>query len=112
MQTAFAFHRVTGDDRLLGVARRFADHILAVFGPGKREGTPGHPEVEMALVELYRTTGNREYLNLAKFFIDSRGRDLIGGDTYLIDQKPFRELDEMVGHAVRMLYLNCGAAGL
>lgn len=112
MQAAIAMHRATGDDRLLNVAVRFADHISSVFGPGKREGTCGHPEIEMALVELYRTTGNRIYLDLSEFFMDSRGKGILGGSPYLIDHKPFRELSEMVGHAVRMLYLNCGAADL
>lgn len=111
-QAAIAHHRVTGKRSLLEVAIRFADHIVDVFGPRKKEGVPGHPEVEMALVELYRETGNRKYLELAKFFIDERGRGLVGGDTYHIDHKPFRNLDEMVGHAVRSLYLTCGATDL
>jgi len=97
---------------LLNIAKRFADHIDNVFGPGKKEGTCGHPEIEMALVELYREIGDKRYLNLAKFFIDGRGKGLIGGETYHIDHKPFRELTEIVGHAVRALYLNCGATDL
>ncbi|MCX7845455.1 MAG: glycoside hydrolase family 127 protein, partial [Dictyoglomaceae bacterium] len=97
---------------LLDIAIRFADHIDSVFGPGKKEGTCGHPEVEMALVELYRETKDFKYLKLAKFFIDERGKGLVGGDLYHIDHKPFRELDEIVGHAVRSLYLNCGATDL
>ena len=54
IQAAVAFYRATGQDRLLRVAQRFADHIDIVFGPGKQQGTPGHPEIETALVELYR----------------------------------------------------------
>jgi len=111
-QAAIAHHRATGKTSLLDVAIRFAEHIASVFGPRKRKGVPGHPEVEMALVELYRETGERKYLDLARFFIDERGKGLIGGNTYHIDHKPFRELDEIVGHAVRSLYLNCGAADL
>jgi DUF1680 family protein len=112
IQAGIAHYRTTGKDTLLNIAKRFADHIDNVFGPGKKEGTCGHPEIEMALVELYRETGDKRYLNLAKFFIDERGKGLIGGETYHIDHKPFRELTEIVGHAVRALYLNCGATDL
>jgi len=110
VQSAVAFYRATGEGTLLEAACRLGDHITGMFGPDKRLGTPGHPEVEMALVELYRTTGKQDYLNLAKFFIDKRGQGVIGGSPYHIDHKPFRELTEIVGHAVRSLYLNCGAA--
>ncbi len=111
-QAAVAHHRVTGDKTLLKVAVRFADHIDSVFGPGKRPEPDGHPEVEMALVELSRETGDAKYLRLAKFFVDQRGHRYISGSPYLQDHKPFRELDEIVGHAVRALYLNAGAADL
>lgn len=112
IQAAIALHRATSDRKLLEVATRLADHIVSIFGPGERPGTPGHPEVEMALVEMYRETRNHAYLELAKKFIDNRGRGIIGGSPYHIDHKPFRELSEIVGHAVRALYLNCGAADL
>lgn len=111
-QAAVAHHRVTGEDKLLKVATRFADLIDKVFGWGKKEVTDGHPEVEMALVELYRETGERRYLELAKFFIDIRGYGRVGGSHYIQDHKPFRELEEITGHAVRALYLNAGAADL
>ena len=77
-QAAVAHHRATGSDRLLNVARRFADHIDATFGPGKRQATPGHPEIETALVELYRETGERRYLALAGFLLDNRGHGWLG----------------------------------
>ncbi len=109
IQAAIAHYRATGKRTFLNVSIKLANHILSVFGPSKRQGTPGHPEVEMALVELYRTTRTSSFLDLAKSFIDNRGRGLIGGSPYHIDHKPFRELDEMVGHAVRSVYLNCGA---
>jgi len=112
IQAAIAFYRATGERKLLNVACRLADHIANIFGPDKRLGVPGHPEIEMALVELYRTTGRREYLELASFFIDNRGKGIIGGSLFHIDHKPFRELDEVVGHAVRALYLNCGATDI
>jgi DUF1680 family protein len=115
IQAAVAHHRVTGKDSLLGIATRFADLICDTFGPageGKREETDGHPEIEMALVELYRETGNARYLDQARFFIDVRGRGTIGGGEYHQDATPLREQGEMVGHAVRAVYLNAGAADL
>ncbi|MEM2929693.1 MAG: glycoside hydrolase family 127 protein [Thermoproteota archaeon] len=112
IQAAIALGRATGDRKLLNAAVRFADHIVRVFGPGGKPGAPGHPEIEMALVELYRETGESKYLNMAKMFIDNRGKGIIGGGVYLVDHKPFMELDEIVGHAVRSLYLNCGATDL
>ncbi len=112
IQGAIAHHRATGKTNFLNVAIKLADYLNRLFGPGRREGTPGHPEIEMALIELYRETNDKKYLNLAKFFIDERGKGIIGGSSYHIDHKPFRELDEVVGHAVRSLYLNCGATDL
>jgi len=108
-QAAIALYRSTGARKLLDVACRAADNITNVFGPGGRQGTPGHPEVEMALVELYRTTGQGAYLQVAEAFLDNRGRGMVGGGQNLIDHRQFRELDEIVGHSVRSLYLNCGA---
>ncbi|MEM3478864.1 MAG: glycoside hydrolase family 127 protein [Candidatus Bathyarchaeia archaeon] len=110
IQAAIAFYRATGHRKLLDSACKFADHIVDTFGPGKLIGVCGHPEIEMALVELYRTVGRKDYLDLARFFIDTRGKGTIGGSPYHIDHKPFRDLNEIVGHAVRALYLNCGAA--
>ncbi|WP_448531755.1 glycoside hydrolase family 127 protein [Pseudothermotoga sp.] len=112
IQAAIAHHRVTKEKTLLNVAMRFADHINRTFGPDKKRGTCGHPEIEMALVELFRETKNQDYLNLARFFILERGKGYAGGKEYTIDHKPFLELNEVVGHAVRMLYLCCGATDL
>jgi len=111
-QAAVAHHRATGRRDLLHIACRFADHIASVFGPGLRHGCDGHPEPEMALVELYRETGQRRYLDLACFLLDERGHGYCGGQEVLQDHKPFRELTEVVGHAVRAMYLNCGAADI
>jgi len=111
-QAAIALYRSTGARKLLDVACRAADNIVNIFGPGKRQGTPGHPEIEMALVELYRTTGKRAYLETAKALLDNRGRGIVGGGKNLIDHKQFRELEEIVGHSVRSLYLNCGATDI
>jgi len=114
IQAAVAYFRATGHERLLTIARRLGDHIGAVFGPaaGQRPGTPGHPEIEMALVELARATGEARYLALAQFFLDQRGRGLIGGKKYHQDFTPFRDMDRMMGHAVRAVYLNAGAADI
>jgi len=72
-EMAVAHHRLTGRAKVLDAARRFADHIAGVFGPGKRYDVGGHEEVELALVKLYRATGERRYLELSRFFLDERG---------------------------------------
>jgi len=115
IQAAIAHHRATGETSLLDVATRFANLICDHFGPaseGKQEQTDGHEVIEMALIELYRTTGERKYLDQARFFIDIRGKGTIGGSAYHQDATPLRQQDEMVGHAVRAVYLNAGAADL
>jgi uncharacterized protein len=120
IQAAVAHHRVTGSTRLLDVATRFADHIDATFGAeqDKRIGTDGHPEIEMALVELARETREPRYLNLAQFLITVRGHGVLGdaygrfGPKYHQDHQPFSDLKEIVGHAVRAVYLNAGVADL
>ncbi|MEU9900603.1 glycoside hydrolase family 127 protein [Streptomyces phaeochromogenes] len=125
IQAAVAHHRATGSEDLLTVARRFADHIDDTFGPGKPvDGIPGHPEIETALVELYRETGERRYLDLAGYFVDRRGygvlsdgRPMLGdahavppGPAYCQDHVPVREAETVTGHVVRQLYLLAGVA--
>ena len=127
IQASVAHHRATGSKRLLDVATKLADHICGVFGPseeGKLPGTDGHPEIEMALVELARQSGDLKYLWQAKFFIDVRGYGFLGtrqhhqihglrdGREYHQDHKPLRDQHEIVGHAVRAAYLSAGAADL
>lgn len=113
IQAAVAWHRSLGDDRLLTVASRCADRIDREFGPDGRPGTDGHPELEMALVELYRVTGSANYLDLAVRLIDVRGQGLLGagrfGPQYWQDHAPVALADHPTGHAVRQLYLDCGA---
>ncbi len=116
-QAGAAFFRATGDRRLLDVSCRFADLICSVFGPGRRAGACGHPEIEMALVELYRTTGEKRYLDMARFFIDQRGqKKMVGytsyGPEYHQDHVPVRQADAAEGHAVRQLYLTAGVTDL
>jgi len=72
-EMAVAHGRLTGEPKVLDAAKRFADHIDGIFGPNKRYDVDGHQEVELALVKLYRATGERRYLDLAKFFLDERG---------------------------------------
>lgn len=112
IQGAIAHKRNTSENALFDIAKRFADNIAETFGSGKKAGTSGHPEVEMALVELYRETRDKKYLDLAKFFLDERGKGLVGRDEYHIDHLPFIKLNEVTGHAVRMLYLLSGATDI
>lgn len=113
IQAAVAHHRSTGRDNLLDVAVRFADHLDSVFGTDKQiDGIDGHPEVETALVELYRETGERRYLDLAAYFVDSHGRGLLGSEAYCQDRVALREAENVEGHAVRQLYLLAAAADL
>jgi DUF1680 family protein len=113
-EAATAHYRATGKRTLLDVAVRFADCIDRIFGPGKRCGVPGHEEIELGLVKLYETTGQQRYLDLAKFFLDVRGdkskREIAGA--YCQDHMPVREQREIVGHAVRAMYLYAGVADM
>jgi len=113
IQAAVAWHRSLGDDRLLAVAIRAADSVDRELGPTGRLAIDGHPEIEMALVELYRITGERRYLALAARFVEARGDGLLGtgrfGPAYWQDHARVREATTVAGHAVRQLYLDCGA---
>ncbi|MAT72594.1 MAG: six-hairpin glycosidase [Planctomycetaceae bacterium] len=111
-EAAVAHHQATGKTSFLDIAAKSADLLVETFGPGKFESTGGHPEIELGLVRLYRETGRREYLELAKYFIDVRGtttkdKPRLWGE-YCQDHKPFLQQDETVGHAVRALYLYAG----
>ncbi len=117
IQAAIALRRATGDDRLLMIAQRFADYLHSLFGPGRRAATPGHPEIEMALIELYRETGERRHLHLAAFFLEHRGRGWLGPGRFnssasFQDRVPVRDAMGVEGHAVRALYLTTGATDL
>jgi DUF1680 family protein len=121
-EAALAYYQATGKDKFLKVAYKLADHIDSVFGPDKLRDIPGHEEIELALVKLYKATGERRYLKLAKFFLDERGhyRDrklyavyAAGSNEPVIeyyhqDHKPVIEQTEAVGHAVRAVYLYIG----
>lgn len=117
IQAAVAHHRATGSTSLLDIAVRFADYIAGIFGPDGRHDTCGHPQIEMALVELYRETGAGRYLKLAQFLVDQRGRGKMAGlgpygPEYHQDRVPVREAQHVEGHAVRQLYLGAGVTDL
>ncbi|MBN2173301.1 MAG: glycoside hydrolase family 127 protein [Bacteroidales bacterium] len=101
-EAAVAYYQATGKKNLLEVALKNADLIYNTFGWGKLEIYPGHQEIEIGLVKLYRITGDKKYLDLAKFFLDVRGPDGLEynqAHQKVVDQK------EPVGHAVRALYM-------
>ena len=111
-EAAVAYYRATGKRTLLDVALRNADLVCSVFGPGKNMGVPGHEEIEIGLVKLYRVTGEKKYLDLAKFFVDQRGNAaghrLYG--PYYQDSLPIRQETEARGHAVRAGYFYSAVA--
>jgi DUF1680 family protein len=121
-EAAVAHYQATGKTSLLNIATKSADLVTREFGPGKRTNPPGHEEVEIGLAKLYRATGKTKYLDLAKFFVDARGKTAgrlpYRGDSgeqilygeYSQDHKPLIEQTEAVGHAVRAGYLYAGAA--
>ncbi|MDQ0114126.1 glycoside hydrolase family 127 protein [Paenibacillus harenae] len=135
IEAAVAYHDATGKSRILDVACRLADCIDETFGSedGKIKGYDGHQEIELALVKLYRATGNDRYLRLAKFFLDERGRQphfydieyaLRDGRThfpmlrmakdksYSQAHVPIREQQSAEGHAVRAVYMCTGMAAV
>ncbi|KAB8169869.1 glycoside hydrolase family 127 protein [Streptomyces sp. 3MP-14] len=116
IQAAVAAARQLGDGRLLAVARRFADLAVERYGPAGEPLYCGHPEVEMALVELYRETGEPAYLTQARLFVARRGAGRlthgIFPPSYFQDEVPLRDLPSVTGHAVRMVYLAAGATDL
>jgi DUF1680 family protein len=112
-EAAAAHFEATGKRTLLDVALKNADLVARVFGPGKLRIPPGHQEIEIGLAKLYRVAGDPRFIQLAKFFLDERGHATGGRTsygTYAQDHKPIAEQEEMVGHAVRALYMCSGMA--
>ncbi len=114
LQGAIAYYRATGDRTLLDAGARFVDQFLIPnYGPGKDQKgiVAGHPEIEMALIELYRTTGKHQYVDLAGYIlhgddrIDLRPQQI----TYMFCGIPFTSRTKLEGHAVRAMYACCGA---
>ena len=114
LQAAVARGRTRpGDDSLLAVATRAADLVCSVFGDDGIPAICGHPEIEPALVEFARLTGDQRYLDQARVFVQRRGRrtlaDIEFGRDYFQDAVPVREATALTGHAVRANYLAAGA---
>ncbi|WJL96987.1 glycoside hydrolase family 127 protein [Microbacterium sp. ET2] len=116
IQAGVAASRARGERRLLDIGIWFADHLWELFGPSGEERIDGHPEIELALVDLFRETLDEKYLELARLMLDRRGHGLLGeghfGKFYCQDEVPFRERTELTGHAVRAAYLAIGATDI
>lgn len=132
IEAAVAHFQSTGKRSLLEIVCRYADYIGSVFGrePGKRRGYCGHPEVELALVKLARATGEQRYMDMARYFVDERGQQphyfdqeaIARGSKpsdywfknyeYSQSHCPVRDQHEVVGHAVRAMYLYSAMADL
>jgi len=120
IEAAVAYFEATGKDKFLNSMKKFVLHIEKTFMIDKSAAfvTPGHEEIELALVKLYRCTGEKKYLELSKFFIDNRGsnkRDKYYpgvNSRYAQDHLPVRQQSTAEGHSVRATYLYCGMADL
>lgn len=107
-EAAVAHYYATGKRTFLDIAIKNADLLVKEFLVAGLKYEPGHQIVEMALVKMYRTTGKKEYLELAKYFLDLKGNGERGD--YCQSHKPVIEQDEAVGHAVRATYMYSGMA--
>lgn len=133
MEAAVAYYQTTGKDKLLHVVERLADHIISRFGEDKEHGIPGHQEVEIGLMRLYRVTKKEKYKEMARFFLEERGKN----PEYFYEEKVRRgwqhwgqysldkldntyaqthdtvyHQDKAVGHAVRAVYMYTAMADL
>ncbi|MDP6634583.1 MAG: glycoside hydrolase family 127 protein [Phycisphaerae bacterium] len=106
-EAAVAHYQATGKKTMLNIATKNADLLCRDFGPGRNEKWAGHQIIEMGLCKLYRATGEKKYLDLAKFFLDTRGPD---GRTYDQSHKKVVDQEKGVGHAVRATYMYSGMA--
>ncbi len=111
LQAGIAWQRGTGDRKLLEAGIRFVNYLVENFGPGKRPLLAGHPEIELALAELYRTTGDKRYLALAGYILQGDDRlNLAPRElTYMFSGKPFASRTHFEGHSVRAVYAASGA---
>lgn len=119
IEAAVAHHRATGKDSFLNIAIRYANYVDSIFGTGKRHWVTGHEEVELALVKLYRETGNKKYLDLSHWLLEERGHGYGKGEMWTNpkygakqaqDDVPVAEIQGTTGHAVRAMYLYTGMA--
>jgi len=113
LQAAIARYRADGNRRLLDAGIKFVNYLVSDFGPDKRPLLTGHPEFEMAVIELYRVTGNKDYLKLATYLFSGVERERLklreSDLTYMFSGKPFTSRTEFEGHAVRAMYAASGA---
>lgn len=130
IEAAVAYYKATGKDNLLNIMKKNADLICDRFGVDKTRGIPGHQEIELALIRLYRVTGDEKYLDTAKYFLEERGQEPnffqlehdkrqwqhFGMDPadrdYSQNNLPIREQDKAVGHSVRAVYMYTSMADL
>ncbi|MFC5469221.1 glycoside hydrolase family 127 protein [Cohnella suwonensis] len=130
IEAAVAYYEATGKRKVIDIMSRYADHMVDVFGrkPGQIRGYDGHPEIELALVRLYRVTGKIGYLELSRFFVDERGQvpyffdiEEAGRTEHRVARRnadyfqahlPVRAQKTAEGHSVRALYLFSGVTDL
>ncbi len=108
-EAGFAHTQATGSKSLLDICLKSAELLQRDFGDGEPKIAPGHEVIEMGLAKLYRQTGDKRWIDLARFFLDNRGH---GGSDYSQDHKPVVDQTEAVGHAVRANYLYSGMADI
>jgi DUF1680 family protein len=113
-QAAIAYYRAVGEKKLLDISTRYIDNVIEEFGYGKQQCWSGHPEIEMALVELYRTTGERKYLNFADYLLNGVDLRRVAGVSHIdfphsFTGIPFKSREELSDHAVCAMYACCGA---
>lgn len=126
VEAAVAYYASTGKRRFLDVAIGLVDHYMTMFGPDKRVWVPGHEEIELALVKLYKTTNEEKYLHFSKWLTDNRGNGYgVDGDeagflhpkfgldnSYFQHDAPVTDIEKVKGHAVRAMYLYIGMADI
>lgn len=122
IEAAVAHRQATGKRNLLDVAVKLATLIDSRYGPGRGAGYPGHPELELALVKLWRLTGEQRWFDLSRKFVETRGTGFFAEEhrtpkdrydgTYWLDDTPICDHEEIKGHAVRAAYLMSGAADI
>ncbi len=122
IEAAVAYYDATGKDKLLKAMCKYTDYVEKLFLTQRtvKYFTPGHPELELALVKLYDATGESRYLKLAEYFIDEHGKHIEDMETYYSDSvnlynqddMPIKDRTTIDGHSVRAFYLFCGAADI
>lgn len=121
LEGAIAYFQATGKDRWLNAAKRALKQMMSVIGPGKKHWVTGHQELELALMRLYRLTGETEYLTYAKWLVDERGHGHLHSPDfsrqnfhadYCQDDLPSQQLSKVTGHAVRAMYYYSGMADI